>query len=112
MDMTKFSDDNNRDYKNVLSELQRFIGSNQQPLEEELPPPAPSELPEVQRPSHHSSWNQVSSSGERNDAAAGVERPPTQATKPVNNFSGTFSTNGGKQYQGNEFNSGGGPMTF
>lgn len=125
-DMVRFSDGNNPDYRNVLSELQRFIGSNPQRLEEELPlsfptssmssappgPPAPSELPEVQRQSHRSSWNQMPSLEEHDETAAGVERTTNQATKPVNNFSGTFNTYGGKLYQGNAFNSGGGPMTF
>ena len=125
-DMARFSDGNNPDYRNVLSELQRLISSDKQRPEEELPlsfptssmslappaPPAPSELPEVQRQSHNSSWNRIPSLEERDETAMRVARTPNQAIKPVNNFSGTFHTNGGKLYQGNEFNSGGGPMTF
>ena len=125
-DMVRFSDGSNPDYRNVLSELQRFVGSNNHPLEEELPssiptsstsfapptPPAPSELPELQRQSHHSSSNQISSLEERDETTTFVERTPNKAPKPVNKFSGTFNTNGGKLYQGNEFNSGGGSMTF
>ena len=125
-DMVRFSDGNDPDYRNVLSELQRLTGSDNQRPEAELPlsfptssmlfappaPTAPSELPEVKRQSHHSSWNQIPSLEGRDETATRVARTPNQATKPVNHFSGTFHTNGGKLYQGNEFNSGGGPMTF
>ena len=125
MDMTRFSDENNPDYQNILSELQRFTECNQQQPEEELPssfpisstslvplaPPAPSELPEVQRQSYHSSWNQGPSLEERDETATSVERTPNQATKSINNFSGTVNNYGGKLYQGIEFNSRG-AMTF
>ena len=35
-----------------------------------------------------------------------------QSTQPINHFSGTFNTDGGKMFQGGSFNSGGGVMNF
>lgn len=102
MDMTKFLSNQDPDYRNVLAELQRTVQSCKQQTKSELPS-ATSETAEVRGKSDHGIWNESFSAG---------KREPHGPTKSVNNFSGTFYANGGKMIQGNEFNSGGGSMTF
>ena len=100
--MTKFLSHQDPDYRNVLSELQRFVQSHMQQTEKELPSAAPV-CPEIQGQSDH---------GVGNENIVREEEKPCRPTKLVNTFSGRFHTNGGKIIQGNEFNSGGGSMTF
>lgn len=102
MDMTKFVNKQDPDYRNVLSELQRFIQPGNYQSEKKLPL-ASSVSSKSQEQSHHGARNESSSTGERDSR---------QSTKSVNTFSGTFNTNGGKMIQGSEFNSGGGSMSF
>ncbi|KAL8907714.1 MAG: hypothetical protein Q9171_005755 [Xanthocarpia ochracea] len=105
MNMTRFSSDQDPDYRNVLSGLYRLVQSHKQQTKSELPS-TNSKSSEVQGQSDHKIGNESSSAGTQE-----IEKPhgPTQ---PVNTFSGIFNTNGGKMIQGNEFNSGGGSMTF
>ncbi|KAL8697121.1 MAG: hypothetical protein Q9201_007298 [Fulgogasparrea decipioides] len=110
-DMTKFTSDQDPDYRNVLSELQRFVQACKQQTKRELPSAA-SESPEIQGQSDHGIGNESSSAGKGDQNVMREKEKPYGPTKPVNTFSGTFNTNGGKIIQGNEFNSGGGPMTF
>jgi hypothetical protein len=42
----------------------------------------------------------------------GQDKGKQKEDKQTNNFSGQFSSGGGKQFVGNNFNSGGGSMSF
>ena len=111
MDMTKFLSNQCPDYRNVLSELQRFIPSyNQQTRNELLLPTSAS--PGTQGQSDYEFGNESSSAGKRDQNIVHGKENPHWSGKPVNTFSGTFHNNGGKMFQGDVFNSGGGPMTF
>ena len=111
MDMTKFLSDQCPDYRNVLSELQRFIPSCNQQTRNELPLPT-SASPGIQGQSDYGFGNESSSAGKRDQNIVHEKEKPHWPGKPVNTFSGTFHNNGGKMIQGGVFNSGGGPMTF
>jgi len=75
-------------------------------------PSATSESPEIQGQSDHGIGNECSSAGKRDQNIVREDEKQHGPTKSVNTFSSTFHTNGGKMIQGNEFNSGGGSMTF
>lgn len=114
MDMTKFLSNQDPDYRNVFSELQRFI----QPLEQQpkmAQPLAFSASPtssETQGQSHHKMRNEGSSVAEQDQTTVPGKDHPDQTTRLVNTFSGNFNTGGGKMIQGGDFSSGGGPITF
>ncbi len=110
-DMTKFLSDQDPDYRNVLSELQRFIQSYKQQTKKELPLTTSVSL-KIQGQSDHGLGNESSSAGKQDENIVREKEKPYWPTKSVNTFAGTFHTNGGKMIQGNEFNSGGGPMSF
>ena len=103
MNMTKFSSDQDPDYRNVLSELRR-LG------EPTCSNPSESAQKKVNKddPNH----SQACLAGDQDHAVAHAEVSPNQAAKTTNTFSGTFNTGGGTMIQGGEFNSGGGSMTF
>jgi hypothetical protein len=110
MSMTKFLSDQDPDYRNVLSELRRFV----QPYEEQMKAKLPlvtSVSPEIQGQSYRGVGNESSSTIERDQNTVREEKP-CQSARSVNTFSGTFYTNEGKMIQGSEFNSEGGSMTF
>ena len=100
--MTKFVSKEDPDYRNVLSELQRFIQPGNHQSEKELPLAS----------SVSSKTQEQSPRGARNESSPTGERDSRQSTKSVNTFSGTFNTQGGRMIQGSEFSSGGGSMTF
>ncbi len=66
----------------------------------------------IQGQSDHGLGNESSSAGKQDENIVREKEKPYWPTKSVNTFSGTFHTNGGKMIQGNEFNSGGGSMSF
>ena len=103
--MTRFSSDQDPDYRNVLSGLYRLVQSLKQQTTN-------SKSPEVQGQSDHKIGNESPSADKRDQNIVRENEKPHGPTQPVNTFSGTFNTNGGKMIQGNEFNSAGGPMTF
>ena len=109
MDMTRFSSDQDPDYRNVLSELQRFSQPCNQQAEEHLPL-ASSASSETQEQGHTKSLDESSLVGQQKKATGrGALHQPA---KLINLFSGNFNTSGGKMIQGGEFSLGGGPMTF
>ena len=108
MNMTRFSSDQDPDYRNVLSGLYRLVQSHKQQTKAELA----SKSPEVQGQSDHKIGNESSPPGTRDQNTIRENEKPHGPTQPVYTFSGTFNTQGGKMIQGNQFNSGGGPMTF
>ena len=111
MDMTKFLSDQDPDYRNVLAELRRFVQSCRLQTKSELPL-ATSQSIESQGQPDRGTANEGSSTMERDQNTVHEEEEPYQPAGPMNTFSGTFRTKGGKMMQGNEFNSGGGSMTF
>lgn len=112
MEMTRFLNDQDPDYRNVLSELRRFVRPNEQQTKE-IPPLVESEFPEIQgQTDYHGTGTENFSAMERDQDTVREEEKPYRPARSVNTFSGTFHTNGGKMIQGSEFNSGGGPMTF
>lgn len=111
MDMTKFLSDQDPDYRNVVSELQRFIQPCEQLGERPSAFSASPTSPENQGQYHSRLQNEGSVPGQ--DPTNVHERDhPRRPTKTVNTFSGTFNTGGGKMIQGGDFNSGGGSMNF
>ena len=111
MDMTKFPSNQDPDYQNVVSELQRFIQSSEQTKERPSTSsisPAPSE----NQGQSHSTLRSKGSAPEQDPTNLYERDHPCQPTRSVNTFSGTFNTGGGKIIQGGDFNSGGGPMSF
>ena len=111
MNMTKFLSDQDPDYQNILSELRRFI----QPYEQITGSDLQSEhsiLPENQGLSIHGTSNKGSSKTEPHQNTIHAEEKPYQPGRLVNNFSGAFNTSGGRIFLGNEYNTGGGSMTF
>ena len=109
--MTKFLSDQDSDYRNVLAELRRFVQSCRLQTKSDLPS-ATSQSTEIQGQPDHGMANEGSSTMERDQNTVHEEEEPYQPAGSINTFSGTFRTNGGKMIQGNEFNSGGGSMTF
>ncbi|KAI4120513.1 MAG: hypothetical protein LQ338_006965, partial [Usnochroma carphineum] len=109
--MVRFSDKKDPDYQNILSELRRFIQPCQQQPEQALLS-AFSASSETQGQFHRETRDESSSAGKRDETITHERDNLYQPTKLVNNFSGSFHTGGGRIIQGNEFNSGGGPMTF
>ncbi len=99
MDMTKFMSDQNLDYQNVLSELRRLVESIPHPVKE-ASGPASSRISQTDGEKDHEQSTVYGESGS------------TQPTRPVNFFSGTFNSGGGKIFQGSQFDSKGGPMNF
>ena len=110
-DMTKFLSDQDPDYRNVLFELQRFIQSYKQQTKKELLLATSVSL-KIQGQSDHELGNESSSASKQDENIVREKEKPYWPTKSVNTFSDTFHTNGGKMIQGNEFNSGGGSMSF
>ncbi len=112
MEMTRFLSDQDPDYRNVYSELRRFIQPNE-PQTDERSPLVASVSPETQEQSYyHGPGIESSSTIERDQNTLHEEEKPYRPARSANTFSGTFHTNGGKMIQGSRFNSGGGPMTF
>ncbi len=114
MDMTKFLSDQDPDYRNVLSELQRFIQPpKRQPKKVQLSafPASPTSL-ESPGQSNHEMRNEGSLVAEQSQTPVHEIDPPYRPTRLVNTFSGNFNTGGGKLIQGGDFHSGGGSMTF
>jgi len=112
MDMTSFLSDQDPDYRNVLSELRRFVQPNEQQTKARLPS-VTSVSPETQEESSfYGTGDENSSTMERDQNTVREEEKQHRPAKSANTFSGTFHTNGGKMIQGSEFNSGGGSMTF
>lgn len=111
MDMTKSLSDQDPDYRNVLSELQRFIepGPHQPRKALRL---VPSESSGTGGEYHCKVRNQGHSAGEQVQTTVHDEAISKQPTKLVNTFSGNFKSGGGKMIQGGQFNSGGGPISF
>ena len=111
MDMTKFTSDQDPDYRNVISELQRLIQPYEPQLEEQMSIATSTSSPS-QGHHHHGTRNEGFSAGEPDQATVHEKEHSHRPTKLVNTFSDTIHTNGGKPIQGNEFNSGGGSMNF
>ena len=111
MDMTKFLSDQDPDYQNILSELRRFIQPYEQTTEAELQLEN-SIFPETQGQSNYATRNKSSSKMQPHKNTMYEEEQPYQPARLSNNFSGPFNTNGGSVFLGNEFNAGGGSMTF
>ncbi|KAL8715492.1 MAG: hypothetical protein Q9220_000827 [cf. Caloplaca sp. 1 TL-2023] len=101
MDMTKFSSHQDPDYQNILAELRRLLPCHESESSEANQHPA-------------TSATAVNPQATEMGGQTGVDGDKTanQSAKVVNTFSGSFNTSGGKMISGNEFNSGGGPMTF
>lgn len=110
MDMTKFASDQDPDYRNVLSELQRFTRHvPHQP--EEASRSASSEFSESGG-KHYNGTHQGQSAKEHDRFIFHGDSNSTQLTRSVNTFSGTFNSGGGKMFSGSQFDSKGGPMNF
>lgn len=75
-------------------------------------PSATSESIGVQGKSDDGIGSESLSAGERDQKLAREDEKPHQPARPGNIFSGTFQSEGSKIIQGNQFNSGGGPMSF
>ena len=103
MNMTKFSSDQDPDYRHVLSELQRLT---------EPTPSMSSVATRKEENGNAADRHQGCPAGDQDHAVAHAEVSPNQPAKTTNTFSGTFNTGGGTMIQGGEFNSGGGSMTF
>lgn len=113
MEMTKFSSKQDPDYRNVLSELRRFIEPGQhQPRKALALTSSESSASGTQRNLHGDTQNEISSAGKQDPIIVHEKTISGQPTGPVNTFSGNFNTGGGKMFQGGSFNSGGGPMNF
>ncbi|KAG8534012.1 uncharacterized protein KY384_000854 [Bacidia gigantensis] len=110
MDMTKFLSNEDPDYRNVLSELQRFIESGQH-QSKRVVSASPESSNNGEKP-HREIQKEISSAGEQDQAAVHGKASSKESTKLVNNFSGNLDSGGGKMIQGNTFNSGGGSMSF
>ena len=109
--MTKFLSDQNPDYRNVLSELQRFIQPGQyQPRK--TSPLASSDLFGTGGQYHCETQGKGSLAVEQDQTVVHEKVSSNQPTRFVNAFSGNFNTSGGKMIQGGNFSSGGGPMNF
>ena len=114
IDMTKFSNAQDPDYQNVLSELRRFTQAS---LEDH---DASTSSVLIHQYSRGQSPNSTLSRDERpGEQSARVDLPeqhiPVSTERPaqlVNHFSGSFNTDGGKMINGGVFNSGGGNMNF
>lgn len=111
MDMTKFPSNQDPDYQNVVSELQRFIHSSEQTEERPSTISASPTFPENQGQSRSTSRSEASIP-EQDPTNMHARDHPHQPTRLVNTFFGTFNTGGGKIIQGGNFNSGGGSMNF
>lgn len=111
MDMTKLSSDQDPNYRKVLSGLHRIVRSCKQKTKNELPSEV-SQSSGVQGQPDHRTDNENSPAGERDQKLLRDDERIYQPTRPVNIFSGTFHSQGGRMIQGNQFNSGGGPMSF
>ena len=117
MNMTKFLSDQDPDYRNVLSELQRFLQLHEQQAKKEPSSVSSisstsSEFLKGQPHSHHGAQNESSSKERWYQTTVHAKNDTNQPTKLANTFSGSFHSNGGKMISGNEFNSGGGSMSF
>ena len=111
IDMTKFMSDQDPDYRNVVSELRRF--TNPVPHQpKEASGFVSSEFSETGGKSHNETRHQGQSAKEHEQSTATGDSSSTQPTGPVNAFSGTFNSGGGKMFQGNQFDSKGGSMNF
>lgn len=111
MNMTKFLSSQDQDYRNVLSELRRFIPHSQLQLEVKSSSTTSQSITN-QESSECGNQDQEISINERGQALGRKDNKSCQPPQLVNNFSGTFNTDGGKMIQGSEFNSGGAPMSF
>lgn len=111
IDMSKFMSDQDPDYRNVLSELQRFIESIPH-RPKEASRFASSGFSETRGKSHNETHHQGQSAKEHGQSTVHGDSSSTTPTRSVNTFSGTFNSGGGKMFQGNRFDSEGGPMNF
>jgi len=111
MGMTKFLSDQDPNYRDVLSELSRFV----QPYEEQMKAKLPlvtSVSPEIQGQSYRGLEMRVLR-GRSEIRTPCVKRSRFSQQGRLTPFlAHTFYTNGAKMIQGSEFNSGGGSMTF
>lgn len=109
--MTKFLSDQDPNYRDVLSELSRFV----QPYEEQMKAKLPlvtSVSPEIQGQSYRGLEMRVLR-GRSEIRTPCVKRSRFSQQGRLTPFlAHTFYTNGAKMIQGSEFNSGGGSMTF
>lgn len=99
MEMTRFRSDQNPDYQNVFSELRRLVESILHAVKEASGPAS-------------SKFSQTGEEKDHKQSAMHRECGWSQPATSVNNFSGTFNSGGGKMFQGNRFDSKGGPMNF
>lgn len=84
MDMTKFSSDQDPDYRNVLSELQRFTQSYKQQAKER-PPSASSASSEKQEQGHARSLYESSWGGQKRKVTESDDlHQPAKLVKPAN----------------------------
>ncbi|KAL2056045.1 hypothetical protein ABVK25_003687 [Lepraria finkii] len=111
IDMSKFMSDQDPDYRNVLSELQRFIESIPH-RPKEASRFASSGFSETGGNSHNETHYQGQSAKEHGQSTVHGDSSSTRPTRSINTFSGTFNSGGGKMFQGNRFDSKGGPMNF
>ena len=109
-DMTKFSNQQDPDYRNVLSELRRLTQLCQEARSQQ--PAATATSSAVQGVNDDSIGNESSSTMERDRGTLPEQRASNGPSRSAIKFSGTFNTSGGKMYSGNNFNSGGGSMSF
>ncbi|KAL9023133.1 MAG: hypothetical protein Q9196_007371, partial [Gyalolechia fulgens] len=106
MDMTKFSSDDDPDYRNVRCELQRLIENiSHQPKDIAFAGSSGTEGKFSFAPQ-----DQGYSAGEQDQIIVPGEASSNQSTRSVNTFSGTFHA--GKIIQGSSFDSKGGTMNF
>ena len=111
MDMTKFMSDQDPDYQNVLSELQRLVESVPH-QRKEASGLAASKFSETSGKSLEETHHQGQSANDHDQSTVHGNSSSTQPTRLVNTFSGTFNSGGGKMFQGNQFDSKGGSMNF
>ena len=111
MDMTKFISDQDPDYQNVLSELQRLVESVPH-QRKEASGLAASKFSETSGKSLEETHHQGQSANDHDQSTVQGNSSSTQPTRLVNTFSGTFNSGGGKMFQGNQFDSKGGSMNF
>ena len=114
MNMTKFQSDHDPDYRNVLCELQRFTSPGEQYLkaQQTSASTASSTYSESRQLSHWEIHDESPPAKQQDQNLVYTTHRTGQPTKLANTYSGTFYTNGGKVIAGNEFNSGGGSMSF
>ena len=111
MNITKFMSDQDPDYQNVLLELQRLLESVPHQVKEALDLTS-SKIFKTDGKFHEEAHHQDQSAMNHDQSTVHKDSTLTQPTRSVNTFSGTFNSGGGKMFQGNQFDSKGGPMNF